>query len=115
MRKLLLVGFFLATVHITGCALAPGQHVDTGELNDKSTDIGSHVNLVPITPKSIAVERALQQQRDIPRALLDYEPPIYRIGPGDTLYITVWEHPELTSPAGAQQRTVSNGRLVRPG
>src|ERR1700741_5113396 len=45
--------------------------------------------------------------------LFAYKPESYRIGPGDTLYITVWDHAELTSPAGVQQQTVANGRLVR--
>ena len=46
--------------------------------------------------------------------MLDYKPEPYRIGVGDSLYITVWDHPELSSPAGPQQQPGANGRLVRP-
>lgn len=89
--------------------------MNTRALKDKDSDIGSHVNLVPITPKLIAMDQAVdQRQQPIPQALLDYQPPIYHIGAGDTLYITVWDHPELTSPAGSQKQPYANGRLVRP-
>ncbi len=83
-------------------ALAHGDSVDT-----------SQVELIPITPKLIAMDRAGAQAAAVPPALLAYQPQSYRIGAGDSLFITVWEHPELTSPAGPQQATVANGRLVR--
>ena len=74
----------------------------------------SRVELVPITPKLLAMDKAVaNSQPAIPAELLDYQPEPYRIGAGDTLYITVWDHPELTSPAGPQQQTLANGRLVR--
>lgn len=46
--------------------------------------------------------------------LLNYKPGAYRIGANDLLYITVWDHPELTAPSGPQQQLDANGRLVRP-
>jgi polysaccharide export outer membrane protein len=73
----------------------------------------SQVELIPITPKLLAVTRAAAQAAAIPPALLAYQQEPYVIGAGDTLYITVWDHPELTSPAGPQQQTLANGRLVR--
>lgn len=73
-----------------------------------------YVKLVPITPQLLANdEQSATSPISIPSALLDYQPQPYKIGPGDTLYITVWDHPELTSPAGSQQQTKANGRLVR--
>ncbi|WP_189441165.1 polysaccharide biosynthesis/export family protein [Rhodanobacter panaciterrae] len=73
----------------------------------------SQVELIPITPKLLAMNRAGAQAAAISPALLAYQPEPYVIGAGDTLYITVWDHPELTSPAGPQQQTLANGRLVR--
>ena len=107
---LLLVACFAL---LNGCALAPGQHMSTSEISRGDTVDNSQVELVPITPKLIAMDRASAQATAVAPALLSYQPEPYRIGAGDTLYITVWEHPELTSPAGPQQQTLANGRLVR--
>jgi polysaccharide export outer membrane protein len=112
---------FLPTLGLAGCCLllhacilAPGQHMKTGELNDKQSATGSRYQLIPITPKLIAMDRASAIAPGVDPGLTAYRPDPYRIGPGDSLYITVWEHPELTSPAGSQQQTAANGRLVRP-
>jgi polysaccharide export outer membrane protein len=93
---------------------SPGQNLDTGRLMQEDSAESSRVQLVPITPKLLSVEAATQTQEGLPQELLDYQPGSYRIGSGDLLYITVWDHPELTSPAGQQQQTDANGRLVRP-
>ncbi|SEN21493.1 polysaccharide export outer membrane protein [Luteibacter sp. UNCMF331Sha3.1] len=111
---------FLPTLGLAGCCLllqacilAPGQHMKSAELNDRQSATGSRYQLVPITPKLIAMDRASAAVPGIDPAIAAYRPEDYRIGPGDSLYITVWEHPELTSPAGSQQQTAANGRLVR--
>ena len=111
----ILAGLMLVAACLGGCALAPGQHMDTAALDNDNTDTGSRVDLVPITPKLIAMDRATAPTAaGVPSALLAYQPSAYRIGPGDALYITVWDHPELTAPAGPQQQIYANGRLVRP-
>lgn len=100
----------LVLTALAGCVLAPGQAMST---SDRSGD-NNYVQLVQITPQLVSSEQAGVGMPTIPAALLDYRPEAYHIGPGDTLYITVWDHPELTSPAGPQQQTDANGRLVRP-
>jgi len=98
---------------LQGCALAPGQHMSTSNLTRGDSVDNAQVELIPITPKLLAMDRASAQATAMPPALLAYQPEPYRIGAGDSLFITVWEHPELTSPAGPQQATLANGRLVR--
>lgn len=82
-------------------------------LQDGDSPESGHVQLVQITPDTLAADQTAVSAETVPPELLSYQPEPYRIGPGDTLYITVWDHPELTSPAGSQQQTVANGRLVR--
>jgi polysaccharide export outer membrane protein len=96
-----------------GCALEPGQHLSTSALARGDTVDNSQIELIPITPKLISMDRASAQATAVPPALLAYQPQSYRIGAGDSLFITVWEHPELTAPAGSQQPGVANGRMVR--
>ncbi|MEO5830550.1 MAG: polysaccharide biosynthesis/export family protein [Rhodanobacter sp.] len=87
--------------------------MSTRSLTNGSSSESGHVKLVLITPDMLAAAQANASDQSIAPELLSYQPQPYQIGPGDTLYITVWDHPELTSPAGSQQQTVANGRLVR--
>lgn len=105
-------GMLAIVVCIAMAGCVPGQDVSTN-VRAEHTNPG-YVHLVPITPQLIANEAATSAPASIPPALLDYHPQPYQVGPGDTLYITVWNHPELTSPAGSQQQTAANGRVVRP-
>ncbi|MGN7916593.1 MULTISPECIES: polysaccharide biosynthesis/export family protein [Lysobacter] len=115
MRKLSgWVAIAAAVVGLNGCMLAPGQHMSPKQfVSDASLD-EDHVEIVPITPKLLAMDKADAPVAEVPAELLGYKPEPYRIGAGDTLYITIWDHPELTSPAGTQQQTAANGRMVGP-
>jgi polysaccharide export outer membrane protein len=114
MKNLRALGVALLAAVLSGCVLAPGQHMDAREFSRSGTEENSRYSLIPITGKEIAMERAAAAAPAIPQALLDFKPEPYRIGVGDSLYITVWDHPELSSPAGPQQSPGANGRLVRP-
>ncbi len=107
-RALGLFACTLALAGLAGCGIAPGQTMGVRSSNS------DYVQLVPITPQLVTTQQAAATEPVIPQALLDYQPQAYHIGPGDTLYITVWDHPELTAPAGSQQASEANGRLVRP-
>lgn len=105
----------MAAFFFSGCVWAPGQHLartkpGPGQIRTSGND---QLDLVAITPRLIAQEQAGRATDSIPQELLDYQPEPYRIGVGDVLYITVWEHPELTVPAGSQQQTNLAGRLVQ--
>lgn len=109
MKAIPLLALGLSLTLLQGCVLIPGQRMSEGALE------GNHVTLVQITPDTLATENAsAANAATIPPELLSFQPETYHIGAGDTLYITVWDHPELTSPAGSQQQTQANGRLVRP-
>ncbi|MFU2328610.1 polysaccharide biosynthesis/export family protein [Pseudomonas sp. NFX98] len=91
---------------------SPGQHLSTSDITREGSSESSRVELIPITPKLIAMERATPLRESLPAELLK-APGEYLIGNNDVLYITVWDHPELTAPSGAQQQIDANGRLVR--
>jgi polysaccharide biosynthesis/export protein len=102
-----------STLLLQSCVMAPGQYMsDKGLVRGTPTD-NSQIQLITITPQLLTTNNPVTLSAAIPDALLSYRPEPYRIGAGDTLYITVWDHPELTSPAGVQQQTAANGRLVR--
>ncbi|MFO2466262.1 polysaccharide biosynthesis/export family protein [Pseudomonas sp. 15FMM2] len=102
----------LASIALQGCMFSPGQHLSTSDITRQGASESSRVELIPITPKLIAMDRATHKRAALPAELLS-APAEYRIGNNDVLYITVWDHPELTAPSGAQQQIDANGRLVR--
>lgn len=112
MKRLCFLALAISATLLHGCAIVPGQHLSERELTRSDAAESGHVVLVQITPALLAASDSAA--RTVPAELLDYKPEDYLIGAGDTLYITVWDHPELTSPAGSQQQTVANGRTVRP-
>jgi Periplasmic protein involved in polysaccharide export len=102
-----------ALLVINGCVWSPGQRMSGDGLVRGTPTDSSQIQLVTITPQLLAGDHAATLSAAVPQALLSYKPEPYRVGPGDTLYITVWDHPELTAPAGSQQQTAANGRIVR--
>lgn len=97
-----------------GCAATlPGQQLSRSSATREDADIGD-VELVEINSDLLLRTQQARSVPEIPSELIAFRPEPYRIGAGDTLYITVWDHPELTSPAGTQQQQLANGRLVRP-
>ncbi|WP_242525114.1 polysaccharide biosynthesis/export family protein [Lysobacter changpingensis] len=96
----------VATV-LSGCT---GQQMTRGDVQD-ARFVGGEVKMVPITSDVVS---APAPKAVVPQELLAYQGETYKIQPGDTLIVTVWDHPELTTPAGNQQQAVTNGRLVQP-
>src|SRR5690625_3439954 len=90
---------------LSACTALPGatistegkQTVYTGEAT-----LNELVEIRPITPrliKELRVNPAIGQGNDsVQEDIANYE---YRIGVGDVLNVTVWDHPELTIPAGS--------------
>src|SRR5690606_3479321 len=98
-----LVALGASTLLLQACMFSPGMHMDTDRLISEDFAERSMVEMVQITPKLIAQDQAVKGSVEVPQALLDYTPENYRIGANDALFITVWDHPELTAPGGQQQ------------
>lgn len=105
----------VSAIVLSGCALSPGQRIDLGDgWQSGQADLEQSIVVRDITPKTIIqLEQGRELNNLLPQSLLDFQPEDYRIAPGDALSITVWDHPELTTPAG-QFAADPNTRLVRP-
>ena len=113
MIRLPLVALTASTLLLQACMFSPGMHMDTKRLIGQDSAEHSMVEMVQITPKLIAQDQAVKTSAAVPQELLDYTPENYRIGANDALFITVWDHPELTIPGGQQQPSSANARVVR--
>lgn len=98
---------------LQGCAYAPGGHIDY-DVDPPSID--HLVDIQAITPALVATYRrevngdiAGLTPPELQQSLDDYQ---YFIGPGDVLSITVYDHPELTIPAGAERSAAEAGHTV---
>ena len=114
--KLLLVLSGLVT--LAGCAFAPGPHYSNSP-GWFSEDNGAESENLPDVVEVHQITTAVltnRLQRDIPETpeALSLEPTTYdyEVGPGDVLQITVWDHPELTIPAGSMRSSEEAGNWV---
>lgn len=103
-KKYLLL--LILSAGLTGCSI-PGAHLPTGDKNvaweaEEQESFSALVNVYPVTPTLIK-ELKYQQQAVVTQPNLTLEQDIahyeYRIGAGDVLNVTIWDHPELTIPA----------------
>lgn len=116
LKKLFLPLVPVLLISVTGGCVSwvPGTRADADTIKSGISADNIQVELVPITPQLIMQEEKERPVAAIPPELLTNEPKLYRIGAGDVLFITVWDHPELTVPSGSQQQIQSNGRTVHP-
>lgn len=108
-----LTGALMATSFLTGCLWAPGQHLRSSDVSATRNSDDGQLEMITITPKLIAMDDASRAELMLPEALFASDAEPYTVGIGDVLYITVWDHPELTVPAGSQQQGNLAGRLVQ--
>lgn len=106
---------FLAITLLSACSLAPGIYLKDEQFDkiQGAEEEPQVVPLLPITPTLIREQYQHQRLLNINKAqpALD-EGYQYLVGPQDVLHIVVWEHPELTIPAGAQRPIEHDGSRV---
>lgn len=126
----LLVTLFSAG--LSACAVIPGMRVSStdgassigpapgpmgGKLYQAQTSSGKfHYRLVDLDGAALtrlaSIPVARPSYEGLTAEMVASQPEDYRVGPGDILQVTVWDHPELTSPTGEFRDPVSAGRLV---
>ena len=103
-----------------GCAMIPGAHIPSGSSGWKASDdnqpadLEEMVNIHTITPKLLQEQMAKPEttpvfNHQLELEIQDYD---YTVNRGDILSITVWDHPELTIPAGSDRSPSEAGNWV---
>ncbi|CAI2128884.1 MULTISPECIES: polysaccharide export protein [Serratia] len=118
-RNLKMISVLISISLVSGCTVFPGQHLstmgkETVKQEDSDFNINEMVNIYPVTPKLLQklrpVSAVAQSNALLDSSLKSYE---YRIGVGDVLNVTVWDHPELTTPAGQYRSASDTGNWVQ--
>ncbi|MEX9870571.1 polysaccharide export protein [Providencia huaxiensis] len=106
----------LISLSLASCTVTPGAYVSTSGKNVVDTgdrDITKLVDIYPISPKLLddmyTAPTIAKPNAQLEKQLTHYE---YRVGAGDVLTITVWDHPELTIPAGSYRSAQDSGNWV---
>ena len=100
---------------LSGCFLAPGMRMKEGAAvsRGRETTKDDDFDVNDITPdllKKLAMEQPPPRTADpLAAEAVNYE---YRVAPYDVIMVTVWDHPELTTPTGQFRSPEENGNRV---
>lgn len=114
--KLKFTSLLISTFILASCSVVPGGHVYTNQWfrpAEDNYDIDSRVSVRLISPEVLANLKPVQPTPKINQKLDEkIEGYQYLIGRGDILSVTVWDHPELTTPAGQFRSPGEAGNVV---
>ena len=104
---------------LSGCTIVPGSHISTTpgwflEEDEGNEEAESLPDVVKVHTINTRILQAETQEPPQPADNLLEEPADYdyEVGLGDVLQITVWDHPELTIPAGSMRSPSESGNWV---
>lgn len=118
----------LASFALAGCSLAPGSNINTSDIEADNLQwfaeqgrggrgqpsASELMDIVAINPSLLNERRQTPTRPAQPDVLggqlREYD---YRIGRGDVLHVVVYEHPELTIPAGNYRSVEESGNVVQ--
>ncbi|HEY3589770.1 MAG TPA: polysaccharide export protein [Buttiauxella sp.] len=117
--KVKLMPLLVSVALMSGCTVLPGSNMSTVgkdviKQQDSDFNLDRMVNVYPLTPRLVEQLRVrpavAQPNMSLDQEIAAYQ---YRVGPGDVLNVTVWDHPELTTPAGQYRSSSDAGNWVQ--
>lgn len=114
----------VVVLSLGGCSAIPGSHIpsgqskwfsaDSSEVQSEELNLETQVEIFAITPGLIREKQQQPEQAPVHNPQLEDEMRGYDyvVSPGDILNITVWDHPELTIPAGSMRTPTEAGNWV---
>lgn len=123
MRFAKVVFIATANVALAGCAVPTRTDfpVNLDQMRDAALASDQKVTAILLSPGNIDRYSAPPSRSRPGTSLPGRADWAYRVGPGDVLDVVVWDHPELTSPAGINRtpeegglRVQSDGRFFYP-
>ena len=119
---LLAILVVIVAASLQGCAIAPGQ--DTYSMRDRSSvEVPAKSATGETVPENVDVQeitadliiRQAREREAFSTPSVGITAPVYGdylLGPGDIINVIVWDHPELTIPAGEFRSAEASGTLV---